>query len=68
MPIVIGAAFADSWLMKAVLLVLWLAGVGAVTAFVLSDVRYSRELVRRIEATAPPRPPPPTRRSGGPQP
>ena len=53
-PILIGAVFADSWLVKVILLVLWIGGVGAVTAFVLSDVRYSRELVNRIVATKPP--------------
>ncbi|HET8622711.1 MAG TPA: hypothetical protein VFM14_04050 [Gemmatimonadales bacterium] len=53
LPILIGAVAADSWLVKALLILLWIAGVGGVSAVSFSDVRYSRELVNRIEVLQP---------------
>jgi hypothetical protein len=49
LPILIGVVAADAWPAKAVLLLLWVAGVGLVAWLSFSEVRYSRELVRRIE-------------------
>lgn len=49
LPILVGAIVADSWLFKGTLLLLWVAAVAAVTALSVAEVRYSRELMSRIE-------------------
>ena len=49
LPILIGAVAADAWPIKAVLLLLWLGGVGLVAWLSFAEVRYSRELVSRME-------------------
>ena len=53
LPILIGAVAADSWVVKGSLLLLWLAGVGAVIALSESEVRYSTRLVNRIQSREP---------------
>ena len=49
LPFLVGASLAGSWLVKVALAMLWSAVVVGVTAFVIGDVRYSQDLVDRIE-------------------
>jgi hypothetical protein len=49
LPILVGALAAGSWLVKPVLVLLWVAGVGGVVALVLAQLRYNPRLVNRIE-------------------
>lgn len=50
LPIAVGAVFADSWLVKGLLMLLWTGGVGAVAALAIAEVRYSQELVNRMSS------------------
>ena len=43
----------DSWFWALGLIVLWIAGVGGVTAAVMSETRYGTRLVNRIEGPGP---------------
>src|SRR5918994_3506787 len=51
-PLLVVAGFADSWPGRIAFALVWAGIVAGVAAFSFSDVRYSRELVSRIEARA----------------
>lgn len=53
-PFLLGPALVTPWPVKIGVALLWVAIVVAVTAVVVMDVRYTRRLVQRIEASRPP--------------
>ncbi len=52
LPLLMGAGLAPSWPVKAATAMLWIAITGGVAVFAISEVRYSHELVDRIEEIA----------------
>jgi hypothetical protein len=49
-PFLAGAGFAAAWPLRLMLILLWIAIVGAVAALAIGEVRYCRRLVNRMKA------------------